>query len=343
MVDPGPKPHVGGPIVAGAPTVLVAGMAQARAGDQCTCTGPPDMIVKGSPTVLIGGKPAARMGDQTVHGGTIAAGAPNVLIGMSGAGGAAATPSTVSPGTHVPGKPGDGPDAIDAPYKVNKARLGGDDNVDVMFAEGGGSASAGDGRATAQGEVALGGVRMDHAGHIKGPVGGSHKLQALTADAKAYGSIGKTGLGGEAGASARMIEEEASIFAGPDENNPYGEIGGSYALMKAEAKGDLLVGSDGRRAGLAVGGKAGASAAEGDIKSEFNIPIPFTDWTISGRGKVSGDAGSIGGGAGAHAYRDLESGRYHVGAFGEVAVFLGLGGDVDLSLGPPHKNRDRRH
>jgi hypothetical protein len=36
--------------------------------------------------VMIGGKPAARMGDLTVHGGTIAAGCPTVLIGEVGAG-----------------------------------------------------------------------------------------------------------------------------------------------------------------------------------------------------------------------------------------------------------------
>lgn len=341
MVDPGPKPHVGGPIVAGAPTVLVAGMAQARAGDQCTCTGPPDIIAKGSPTVLIGGKPAARMGDQTVHGGIIAAGAPTVLIGMAGAGGAAATPSTVSPGTHAAGKPGDGPDAIDAPYEVHKARLGGDDNVDVMFAEAGGSADAGNGRATAQGAAAAGAVQMDHAGHIKGPVGGSHKLQAMTADGKAYGSAGKTGLGGKAEASARMVEQEATVFAGPDENNPYAEAGGGYSLLKAEAKGDALLGSDGRRAGVALGGKAGASAAAGDVKGEFNIPIPFTDWTVSLRGKGSGDVGSVGAGAGGHAYKDLETGRYHAGGFGEVSVGGGLGLDLDISVGPPYSGRER--
>jgi len=31
--------------------------------------------------VLIGGQPAARVGDTTVHGGTVTAGCPTVLIG----------------------------------------------------------------------------------------------------------------------------------------------------------------------------------------------------------------------------------------------------------------------
>lgn len=82
MVNPGGVPHVGGPILPpGEPTVLIGGMPAARVGDMATCSGPPDSIVVGSATVMIGGMPAARMGDTTAHGGSIAAGAPNVLIG----------------------------------------------------------------------------------------------------------------------------------------------------------------------------------------------------------------------------------------------------------------------
>jgi len=81
MEEP-PIPHVGGPITGpGCPTVLIGGQPAAVIGDICVCTGPPDSIIMGSTTVLIGGKPAARMGDQTVHGGVIAAGFPQVLIG----------------------------------------------------------------------------------------------------------------------------------------------------------------------------------------------------------------------------------------------------------------------
>lgn len=74
-------PHVGGPIVTGAPNVVIAGMPAARVSDVAICVGPPDVIVKGSATVLIAGMPAARIGDTTAHGGVIVTGAPNVLIG----------------------------------------------------------------------------------------------------------------------------------------------------------------------------------------------------------------------------------------------------------------------
>jgi uncharacterized Zn-binding protein involved in type VI secretion len=89
MVTPGvpPIPHVGGPVLPpGCPTVLIGGMPAAGMGDMCTCTGPPDSIILGSMGVMIGGKPAARMGDLTIHGGTIVAGCPTVLIGDVAAG-----------------------------------------------------------------------------------------------------------------------------------------------------------------------------------------------------------------------------------------------------------------
>jgi uncharacterized Zn-binding protein involved in type VI secretion len=89
MVTPGtpPIPHVGGPIIKGAPTVLTGGLPQARVSDMCVCVGPPDTIVKGSATVLVSNLPAARIGDNTAHGGVIVAGCPTVVIGDAGGGG----------------------------------------------------------------------------------------------------------------------------------------------------------------------------------------------------------------------------------------------------------------
>lgn len=81
MVNPGPVPHVGGPISVGSADVLIGFMPAARLGDMCICTGPPDTIAKGSATVLINFMPAARQTDMTAHGGTIVMGCPTVLIG----------------------------------------------------------------------------------------------------------------------------------------------------------------------------------------------------------------------------------------------------------------------
>jgi len=80
-VNPGPVPHVGGPIVIGAPTVLIGSMPAARVGDMAVCIGPPDKVSSGSSSVTITGKPAARLGDSSGHGGKIVVGCPTVLIG----------------------------------------------------------------------------------------------------------------------------------------------------------------------------------------------------------------------------------------------------------------------
>jgi len=76
-----PIPHVGGPVCAACPTVMVEFLPAARVGDMAVCVGPPDVIAMGSFTVLIGGQPAARIGDLTAHGGSIVMGSPTVMIG----------------------------------------------------------------------------------------------------------------------------------------------------------------------------------------------------------------------------------------------------------------------
>lgn len=82
-VEPGPVPHVGGPVLTGDITVLIGYQPAARVGDKLICVGPPDSVSAGEPTVQIGNKDAARLGDPTSHGGRIAVGCPTVNIGSS--------------------------------------------------------------------------------------------------------------------------------------------------------------------------------------------------------------------------------------------------------------------
>ncbi len=77
----GVVPHVGGPALPGAMTVMIGGMPALRVGDMLTCTGPPDSVVAGSGSVLIAGMPAARLGDSTAHGGSLVVGCFTVMIG----------------------------------------------------------------------------------------------------------------------------------------------------------------------------------------------------------------------------------------------------------------------
>ncbi|HEY2253001.1 MAG TPA: PAAR domain-containing protein [Planctomycetaceae bacterium] len=77
----GSIPHVGGPVMMGASTVMIGMLPAARAGDLALCVGPLDSIAMGSMTVKICGAPAARIGDMTSHGGTVVMGFPSVMIG----------------------------------------------------------------------------------------------------------------------------------------------------------------------------------------------------------------------------------------------------------------------
>jgi uncharacterized Zn-binding protein involved in type VI secretion len=82
LVDPGPVPHVGGPILPPCcPTVLIYGMPAARVSDMAECVPGQDRIATGSPTVFIYGLPAARQDDTTEHRGVITSGCSKVLVG----------------------------------------------------------------------------------------------------------------------------------------------------------------------------------------------------------------------------------------------------------------------
>lgn len=80
-VDPGPKPHVGGPVTgAGQSHVKFNGIPLAVEGGQCLCTGMPgpDKMNKGSSQVKINGKGVMRIGDSTAHGGKLVMGIPTL-------------------------------------------------------------------------------------------------------------------------------------------------------------------------------------------------------------------------------------------------------------------------
>lgn len=79
----GTTPHVGGPAIAGSPTVLINNLPALRLGDATICTGVgcPDPLASAASTVLIENLGAGRLGDLTIHGGCIVAGSPDVFIG----------------------------------------------------------------------------------------------------------------------------------------------------------------------------------------------------------------------------------------------------------------------
>ncbi|MEI8607877.1 hypothetical protein A1OW_14455 [Enterovibrio norvegicus] len=82
-VEPGPVPHVGGPIIdAGQNLVTVNGIPMAVVGGKALCTGVgmPDDLTSGSPLVKINGKAVVRMGDSCAHGGKTVQGWPTITM-----------------------------------------------------------------------------------------------------------------------------------------------------------------------------------------------------------------------------------------------------------------------
>ncbi|WLS05199.1 PAAR domain-containing protein [Shinella oryzae] len=75
--DPGPRPHIGGPVVSTRQAfVTVNGIPIATVGDTCLCTGVPttDTITGGSSIATIDGRKIARVGDPCGHGGRLVQG-----------------------------------------------------------------------------------------------------------------------------------------------------------------------------------------------------------------------------------------------------------------------------
>ena len=179
-------------------------------------------------------------------------------------------------------------------------------------------------------EINVGAIRMDNVG-TKGIVGGSHKMDAFHANAKAEAAA-VWGVGGKASAEVQMMKESVSGFIGEKEN-PFIEGEAGYSLLEAEAKGDLLLGYDGKQTGLEAGASASVGPVSGKLGGEINIPILFTDWSIGLKGDVSGP--SVG--AGARVKFDHEEERLHIGAFGKLL----LGVSLDISIGKKYKSRDR--
>jgi Flp pilus assembly pilin Flp len=154
------------------------------------------------------------------------------------------------------------------------------------------------------------------------------------------GGIGVFGGGAKGKAEAAVAQGKSAWYVG-DQVNPFLRVEGEGKALSAEAAGDALIGYDGRRIGLAGSGKAGASALDGRGGAEINIPIPWTGLSFRINGGVSGSVGDApGGGAGAHAFYDTETGRVNLGGFGELKFLGGLGGDLNLSFGSKPKTRE---
>jgi uncharacterized Zn-binding protein involved in type VI secretion len=303
----------GGKIKDGSPDTKIGGMAAARWGDGHLCAiHPPGSIKKASATVFINGMGAARKLD--------------LIMCM--------VPATPAPGGE--------PHKVAAHYKINPDNE--EDVEKVLYADHKGEFTKNpDGSVRFKQEVGVGMASISKQGETKGGWGGRFKTSQFNATASVEGGgaviAGQPLGGGKAEAKASVTSMEASVYKGPpgdNGKNPYLEVGGSADLLTASASGDVLRGYDGKRIGFGAMGQAGAAVAQGEAKARSSIGLGWLglkDWTIDIRAKASGSVGSAEIAGGGMAFYDKEEKRFYVQGLIKIAAFLGIGIDVDISIG----------
>ena len=303
----------GGAVKDGSPDTKIGGMAAARFKDGHLCPlHPPGTITKASATVFINGMGAARQMDTIM----------------------CMLPATPAPGGQ--------PHKVAAHYKINPDNE--EDFEKALYADHKGEFNKNpDGSVRFKQEVGAGLVSMSKQGETKNGWGGRFKMSNYNASASVEGGgavVAGQALGGAKGeAKASVVSAEASVYKGPpgdNGKNPYLEVGGSGDLLVASASGDVLRGYDGKRIGFGAMGSASAAVASGEAKARSSIGLGWLglkDWTIDVRAKTSGSVGSAEIGGGGMVFFDKEEKRFYVQGLIKIAAFLGIGIDVDISIG----------
>lgn len=313
----------GGTISFGEMTVLINGKPAARVGDPFICPGfdgpKPHVsgnIIMGSQTVIIGGAYAARMGDPTGCG----------VAGIVGKG---------MPATLGPSSPPKGPDTT---YTGAVVGVIGDESGSLVGVEGNdkGKNSAGVlwGQAKpytndygARGEVE---GSLVHAGGETdtpiGQIGGAVDFGNVAGEAHA--GLASAGASGEATLlrfrGKWETSEENPVFVGAE---------GDAKFLTAEAKADVLLGTDGRRTGIGVGLGAEAAEVKGTVSGKAGFRIPFTNYTFGVKITGGGSLGSVGAGGEAGIYHDREDDKYHAMIGGGLAALIGIKVSLDFMIG----------
>lgn len=202
----------------------------------------------------------------------------------------------------------------------------------VLGAQANGTATANRNQVSAEGQATVAGAQLRGARTDARGNGVAGEMDILSAQANGRAGMTANGFGGQGQASTSMARMQGSVTTEALGGTRTGQVEGK--LMSAAVRGDALLGDDGRRVGIALGGKAEAAAASVSATSRRTFNIPFTNWSIGTEGTVEATAGSVGAGGGAYAYMDRADGRYRAGVFGKLAAVVGIEIDREISIGP---------
>ncbi|MFL4214775.1 PAAR domain-containing protein [Enterobacter mori] len=299
-----------GPITTGSTNVTTGGFPAARMGDSFTCKEHgPGVISEGSKTVTINGMPAARYGDKVICG-------KETLPPTK-----APKPPEYHYATLAKNTNEDGSVKVKNPEEFQ---------MNVLLASSQLSDSDGDGNFdTANSKAVITDFQL------------SHQMGDSGVNFNLGGTVGKIEMtaettSGEKGSSAAFdvnvtgVSGNVGISTGTEGSGNYGEVKAEGTVGSAEAKAESRIIDDEAEHQYGFKTELGAEAAiaKGDIT--FASETQY----LRVKGGISGSAGSVGLSGGAGVMIDTDDIMLKVNLSGEVAAFLGLGGDMGIQLGP---------
>jgi len=125
------------------------------------------------------------------------------------------------------------------------------------------------------------------------------------------------------------------VFAGDNGLNPFLAVDLEGDALQVNERTEVMVGDDGQRVGIILGGGGGYTAIEGKGTVRVGTPTIF-GITVQNQGSVNGGVGE-GAAMDFHAYWDREEQRFHLGGGLAGKVLGGLGLDGDISVGKPYE------
>lgn len=299
-----------GPITSGSHNVSTGGLPAARMGDTFVCKEHGSGVIsEGSKTVTINGIPAARKGEKVICGKK-------------------SLPPTKSP------KP---PEY----YYVTLAKNTNEDGsiktknpdefqMSILLASSKLSDSDGDGNYDTSNIKAV--VEEFQLNHAIGDSGVNFKLGGTVGKAEMTANTTNGNEGSSFGVdlSATGLSGNIGVGIGKEGSNNHAEIDAKGIIGSAEAKAgsQIIIDDAEQQYGFKTELGAEAAIAKGDIT------IAAESKYFKVKGNISGSAGSIGASAEASGTIDIDDKLIKLELAGEVAALLGLGGDVEIEIGP---------
>ncbi|ECJ9325243.1 hypothetical protein FQO46_21130, partial [Salmonella enterica] len=299
-----------GPITSGSSNVLTGGFPAARMGDTFVCKEHgPGVISEGSKTVTINGMPAARKGDKVVCG-------KKALPPTQGPKPPEYHYVTIAKNTNE-----DGTVKVKNPNEFQMI---------ILLASSQLSDSDGDGNFDTANVKAV--VEEFQLNHPMGSSGTNFNLGGVVGKAEMSGTTiaNDEQFSSKANLKLEGVSGNIGVSSGKEGSGDYTSGKAEGTLGSVDAKGDVTITYDSNESLYGFGGELGAEAAA--AKGEVSAAVESKYFRL--KGSLGGSAGSVGLAGSAGGWLDTDNIMLKLKIGGEVALALGLKGDVEVQFGP---------